>query len=190
MDYLRKIVNRKMCNVKITQSHIGIISPYRKQVLKLKEACGRKGWKDILIGSVEQFQGKEKTVIIMSTVRSQSSKDITNIDKKFELGFLRNAKVNDPRGKGARIDFGVFQRFNVAVTRSKALLITVGNGNVLKQDPNWKRLLDHCSANDSVIGNGLDLSDSFDMSADNVFRSNVNDIDDSNEIIEFSFDNI
>lgn len=32
-----------------------------------------------------------------------------------------------------------FQRFNVAVTRAKALLIVVGHPVVLKTDPNWAR---------------------------------------------------
>jgi helicase MOV-10 len=31
-----------------------------------------------------------------------------------------------------------FQRFNVAVTRAKALLIVVGNPLLLGQDPDWK----------------------------------------------------
>lgn len=31
-----------------------------------------------------------------------------------------------------------FQRFNVAVTRAKALLIVVGNPLLLSHDPDWK----------------------------------------------------
>lgn len=31
-----------------------------------------------------------------------------------------------------------FQRFNVAVTRAKALLIVVGNPLLLGHDPDWK----------------------------------------------------
>ncbi len=36
-----------------------------------------------------------------------------------------------------------FARFNVAVTRAKALLIVVGNPNILANDPKWKVLIDY-----------------------------------------------
>lgn len=35
------------------------------------------------------------------------------------------------------------QRFNVAVTRAKALLIVVGNPRVLKSDDTWARYVSH-----------------------------------------------
>jgi helicase MOV-10 len=107
--------------------NIGIISPYHKQVAKLKEACEEyKATLDIEIGTVEQFQGKEKVVIILSTVRSHMS----------SVGFLDSAK-----------------RFNVAMTRAKCLLITIGNPDTLSLDRNWKKLVDFCEENGSRIPN-------------------------------------
>jgi len=48
---------------------------------------------DITVGSVEEFQGQEFKVIIISTVRSNQNLAYSDIDRKFNLGFLRNPKV-------------------------------------------------------------------------------------------------
>lgn len=82
MNYLDRIF--KMSHRKITQSDIGIISPYRRQCEELSEKCKQLGYDDIQIGSVEVFQGQEKPIIIVTTVRSQMK----------NLGFLDSKKVS------------------------------------------------------------------------------------------------
>jgi len=106
---------------RIEPAHIGIITPYRAQCTKLRTAL-RPFASEIKIGSVEEFQGDERRVIIITTVRS--SRDYINYDLRHTLGFVAN-----PR------------RFNVAVTRAKALLIIVGNPLVLGLDPLWRSYL-------------------------------------------------
>ena len=53
---------------------IGIISPYRRQVQKIRMLLEKKkikDSKDITVGSTEEFQGQERRIIIISTVRSK-----------------------------------------------------------------------------------------------------------------------
>jgi helicase MOV-10 len=47
-------------------------------------------WQDIMIGSTEQFQGQERKIILISTVRSQV--ELLKEDFIFNLGFLQNPK--------------------------------------------------------------------------------------------------
>ncbi|XP_054464459.1 putative helicase mov-10-B.2 [Anoplopoma fimbria] len=134
MDYVKKLLQTggRKGLATISPSDIGIIAPYRKQVQKIRKAlekvgkdCHFKDLNGLKVGSVEEFQGQERRVIMVSTVRS--SPNYVEIDKRFNLGFVKNEK-----------------RFNVAVTRAKALLIVVGNPTVLNTDPTWARFIQYC----------------------------------------------
>jgi helicase MOV-10 len=91
------------------------------------------------VGSVEEFQGQERSVIIILTVRSHLGVDV-DPENKSTIGFLSNPK-----------------RFNVAVTRAKSLLIVVGDPAMLKQDPCWLELLHH--AKENAAYKGVDWAD-------------------------------
>ncbi|TSN76534.1 putative RNA helicase SDE3 [Bagarius yarrelli] len=100
VDYLKKLLVTQGKNkiARISPKDIGIITPYRKQVEKLRKAilkCDKelKDFKNIehlKVGSVEEFQGQERRVIIVSTVRSSS--EYLNLDSIFNIGFLKNEK--------------------------------------------------------------------------------------------------
>ena len=136
VDYVDLLVNKSRPAVR--PEDIGIITPYARQVQKIRQALQHKlnmSKDDIKVGSVEVFQGQERRVIIISTVRSEQDL-VSSHDLRFNLGFVANAK-----------------RFNVAVTRAQALLIVIGNPRVLEMDKkNWLPLLRYCKEHGSWMG--------------------------------------
>ncbi|WIA14327.1 hypothetical protein OEZ85_002857 [Tetradesmus obliquus] len=139
LQYVQQL--RELRRNPVAASHIAVITPYRKQVQKIRTLLVAKGHGGVLVGSVEQLQGQERRVVIISTVRSEPS--YLEHDAKHRLGFVGNAK-----------------RFNVAVTRAQALLIVVGNPAILMQDPNWLALLLSCQQGGATAGQAMpDLSD-------------------------------
>lgn len=56
---------------------------------------------NIEVGTTETFQGREKRVIIISTVRS--NRNLLDYDKKYNLGFLVSEKVSKLRLQLMRI---------------------------------------------------------------------------------------
>ncbi|XP_068045895.1 RNA helicase Mov10l1 isoform X3 [Anomalospiza imberbis] len=130
MMYCCQLTRSEYSAVPVTD--IGVIAPYRKQVEKIRFLLRSIDLEDIKVGTVEEFQGQEYMVIILSTVRSQK---VVIDDEKHSLGFLCNPK-----------------RFNVAITRAKALLIVVGNPHILVKDPCFCALLEYSLMNRVYIG--------------------------------------
>ena len=111
---------------------IGVIAPYAAQVRRLRELWSSSpayasapsdepGWgvdaearaeRELEVHSVDGFQGREKEVIVLCTVRGNSG---------GSLGF-----VADDR------------RLNVAVTRAKRGLVVLGNRATLSSDKTWR----------------------------------------------------
>lgn len=98
---------------------IGIISPYADQVKLIQDMT------PVEVKTVDGFQGREKEIIIISTVRSN---DYGNI------GFLKDLR-----------------RLNVAITRAKRKLIIIGNKETLKSNPTYARLVDFVEGEDLLI---------------------------------------
>lgn len=56
-----------MANIGVHPSEVGIITPYAAQVKLIRELIQSEA---VIIGSVDAFQGLERNVILVSTVRS------------------------------------------------------------------------------------------------------------------------
>ena len=112
---------------RIEDEHIdvGVISPYRAQVQLLRrliraDAALKPLRPSISVGTVDGFQGQERDIIIISTVRDND---------KGEIGFLRDLR-----------------RMNVAITRARMKVIVVGSVQTLTKHPFYKRLHEYiCS---------------------------------------------
>ncbi|KAH7924362.1 RNA helicase [Leucogyrophana mollusca] len=128
--YIKQL--REEYRFRTTDADIGVISPYHTQCLKIRMALMMVA-DEVKVGSVEEFQGQERKVIIISTVRS--SRDFVEYDLKHTLGLVAN-----PR------------RFNVAITRAQALLIVVGDPSVLSLDPLWRSFLNYVHQNRGWVG--------------------------------------
>jgi helicase MOV-10 len=81
LNYVSILLRGKPSHAPVAEKDIGIVTPYTGQVQKLRTGLKKKCWGGVEVGSVEAFQGREKRVVIMSTVRSD------------RLGFVGDAKV-------------------------------------------------------------------------------------------------
>ncbi|KAL5635882.1 hypothetical protein ACGC1H_004621 [Rhizoctonia solani] len=119
-DYVRML--RDLRRPHISTTDIGVITPYNQQVQHIRRMLRASNGEGIKVGSVEEFQGQERKVIIVSTVRSSAQE--VEFDLRHTLGFVANDR-----------------RFNVTITRAQALLVIVGDASVLGLDPLWRAFL-------------------------------------------------
>ena len=106
-------------NAGVDEDDIGIISPYADQVKIIQEMT------PVEVKTVDGFQGREKEIIIISTVRSNDDGNI---------GFLKDLR-----------------RLNVAITRAKRKLIIIGNTDTLKDNPTYERLIRFCEDRNLLV---------------------------------------
>ena len=106
------------CALRLTDNDIGVIAPYNKQVQKLKRLFKAESLDNVKVGSTEMFQGQEKKVIIITSVRS--SEDWVGSDVRHNLGFLDNPSASTSRSRALK-------RFSSSsATRSSSASTTTG----------------------------------------------------------------
>ncbi|XP_059803256.1 DNA replication ATP-dependent helicase/nuclease DNA2 isoform X1 [Hypanus sabinus] len=107
--------------------NIGIIAPYRQQLKTISVLLMRdKAFSAVEVNTVDKYQGRDKSVIILSFVRSNSEGKLGELLKDW-------------------------RRLNVALTRAKHKLVMLGCISTLCQYAPLKQLLDHLKNEEMII---------------------------------------
>lgn len=109
---------------------IGIISPYRQQILQLQDQMQQQTnlkpyAHKITVNTIDSFQGQERDIIYISMTRS-------NTDNK--IGFLSDTR-----------------RMNVAMTRARKKLVVVGDSATLSQFPFYENFIQYAQQHDAYL---------------------------------------
>jgi superfamily I DNA and/or RNA helicase len=126
--HLRKLLERSLWadGEKTASFSIGIISPYKAQVAKLREMLREDAFfanfnENIQIHTVDGFQGQERDIIYISLVRSNNDS---------EIGFLADTR-----------------RMNVALTRARKKLVVVCDSATLGGNAFYADLFQYAEKN-------------------------------------------
>ncbi|KAJ3409586.1 hypothetical protein HDV05_004330 [Chytridiales sp. JEL 0842] len=124
---------------KVQLSDFGVMAAFREQAKKIRDILRAKKYAAVNVGTVEDYQGMERNVILLSCVRSR--KRFIQDDLKSNIGLIKSPA-----------------RLNVAMTRAKSLLVVIGNPHCLAVDPLWQAYLSFYVRNNCYVGCSLPLS--------------------------------
>lgn len=112
---------------------IGVIVPFRGQIAMIRKELAKipvPNTDEIVIDTVERFQGSQRDIMIFSTTISQ----------KYQLNILSSPVEIE----GQLVD----RKLNVALTRAKKQMFIIGNEHLLKQNPLYRELIKRGSTSD------------------------------------------
>ena len=111
---------------------IGVISFYGKQVARLKNEL--KSLKNLRINSVDRFQGMERNIVVVSTVRSGKKEENNKTMPNEVFGFAKKP-----------------ERLNVALSRAQRLLIIVGDLDFFERNKLYRNVIREIRNNGKII---------------------------------------
>src|SRR5690606_31125766 len=144
-------------NENLNINNLGIVTPYRNQTFALQKVFEATS---IIADTVDKFQGREKEVIIISTVDNEIS------------DFADNPN-----------------RLNVAVSRAQEQLILVVNGNDSEKDSNIKDLIQYIEYNNFTVVES-ELNSIFDLLYKGYEEEREKIIQKSGKVSDFDSENL
>jgi hypothetical protein len=119
-DLISRIVGDVFYQRELEVWDVGVVTPYVAQVRQLKRLLNRvvpdgQDPELLEIASVDNFQGREKELIVFSAVRS---------NRTGTVGFLAD-----------------WRRLNVMLTRARRGMVVCGNARTLRSDVHWDKWL-------------------------------------------------
>ncbi|KAF6109582.1 hypothetical protein HJG60_010845 [Phyllostomus discolor] len=120
--FLTLIFIKAGCN----PSDIGIIAPYRQQLKIINDLLARSSVGVVEVNTVDKYQGRDKSIILVSFVRSNQDGTLGELLKDW-------------------------RRLNVAITRAKHKLILLGCVSSLNRYPPLGKLLCHLNSEKLII---------------------------------------
>ncbi len=113
------------------ESTVGIIVPYRSQISAIRREIERRCgecYADVVIDTVERFQGSQREYIIYSTT----------VKRYSQLKFLSASRFVEN-------DIIIDRKLNVALTRTRSHTIIVTNRALISRDPIYRELCKACT---------------------------------------------
>lgn len=106
---------------------IGIIVPFRRQISLVRSELEKLNPKyaDIVIDTVERYQGSQRDIIIYGTTITQNYE----LDTLSNLTMIANAPID--------------RKLNVAITRARKQLLILGNESLLSQNEVYRELIQY-----------------------------------------------
>jgi len=107
----------------LTAEDIGVITTWRAQINQIRKYLPDGNWNEIIIDTVERFQGSECDRVVIS----------------LSVNFKRQLPLIQALDENREVD----RKLNVALSRAKEQLIILGNANILTESPQYARLIHH-----------------------------------------------
>ena len=124
---------------------MGVISPYSQQVYDIKKRIQENDQSiqcNLEVNTVDGFQGREKDIIVFSTVRSKKIDEKPN--QRKTIGFLKDRR-----------------RMNVSLSRARLTLIVVGNAKRLMISKVWRSLIEFAMKNKTCFRVNNDVNEEY-----------------------------
>ncbi|XP_026869945.2 DNA replication ATP-dependent helicase/nuclease DNA2 [Electrophorus electricus] len=105
---------------------IGVIAPYRQQLKAISTLLDVEAFRAVEVNTVDRYQGRDKSVVIVSFVRSHTDGNLGELLKDW-------------------------RRLNVAITRAKHKLLMIGSAPTLRLYAPLEKLLAHMQQENMVF---------------------------------------